>query len=615
MGDKNELAIRAGIEGVEDVGKAADKALSPWERGAKTVGKELSGAFRQATSDIARTLTVANAISFGKAIDDARKYREEIGRLSARQGPVGVLRAEVTALGRQKLLSDSEIVTSTRGLDRITYQARGARAALGGLQDEALATGETLADKLPIGATIMNGLSVEGAKVGRELGRVRALADAFGTSGGLLAAEDRLQAISGLLSEIAPKTDADRAKLEAMAVGLGAKLGPEAGRRVTSAILGDVTKDRRGWERFAGMRRGELSNEDGSLNVEKSMQALERGQQKLKRMNVDAGTRQLIAANLFGGDYQAGAAFMGANFGDLRRAALSAQPSTKTAAEADAFRASEAGQAIARQQQLERGARGAAEGLLPVADAAQGFLGAHPVAGAVGLGVGANLAGAGASGLLSKMGEALGFGGRAVAEGGKAAGSAVAAGGAAAGASLRAGAAGSVAGGAAGSLLGKVGLAGAALAGGYALGSYADEKLGLSDELSGTRSEDFRYDKMADDAQLTKEQKASKAKRTADRADRAQKILAQFGAAGSDNPYVASAATLESKTLASGDAALQRLAAGASSGKVDVSGLGPESVAMIAKAVENAKIHLTIVNNSDSPVVANNQQGAGGVKN
>jgi len=609
---KKELAIRAGIEGADGVGKAADKALSPWEVKAKAVGRALKDAFVGAFSDMAKVVTVGQAITFSRALDEARKFREEVGRLSAVGGPVGQLRGQIDLLGRSKLLRESEIISASRGLGRLTYDAKGSMAALGALQDEALATGETLADKLPIGATLMNGLGVAGGKVGDELGRVRTLADSLGTNGGLLGAEDRLQAISGLLGEIGAKTDGDRAKLEAMALGLGKGLGPEAGKRVVGAILGDVTKDRRGWERFAGMGRGALSDDQGNLRVDKAMEALERGQAKLRQIK-DRGTQQLVAANLFGGDYQAGSAFMNADFGSLRAEAERAKSSSKTGAEADAFRGSAAGQAIGRQLDMERNARASAEAALPIADAAQGFLAKNPIAGGIGLNMGVNLAGQGLGGMLGKMGQALMGGGEAVAKGGAAAGASVAAGGAAAGASMRAGAAGGGAGGA--SLLGKLGLVAAAGAGGYAVGTALDEHFGMSDELSGSRHEDFRSDAQLDNAQLSAEVKANRAKRKADQADRARRILSQFNDVRSDSAYVSGPASVSVKQLAGDDAALQRLAAGTQTGSVNTAGLGPESVAMIKAAIESAKLNITITNNSDSPVTANNAQNGAGMRN
>lgn len=391
MSDK-ELKIRAGVEGADEIGRAADKALTPWETKARSAGKAVGDAFQGVASDIIRTVTVANAISFGQAMESANRYRQEVGRLSATNGPVGQLRTQIENISRLKLVSESEVISSTRGLGRMAYDARGAQAAIGALTDEAQATGEALADKLPLGAALMAGLGVEGAKVGQELGRVRTIADDLGTSGGLLAAEDRLIAMKNILVEIGAKTDADKAKLEALALGIGKGQSPEAGKRSSAAILGDLNKDRRGWERFAlGGKFGALTNPDGSLNMDAAYKALEVGQQKIRKMgHGNAGLTRQIATNMFGSE-QAGAAFLDMNVAAMRQEAATAKPSSKTAKEAEDLRKSEAGKAEERRLERERAARKAAEEVQPVSDFFGDILAKHPILGTIGLGAGGQL--------------------------------------------------------------------------------------------------------------------------------------------------------------------------------------------------------------------------------
>lgn len=407
MADGNkDVKLTAGIEGADEVGKAAAKALAPWESGAKKVGGALKGAFVGAFQDAARLVTVSNAISLDKAFESARKYRSEIGLLSATAGPVGQLRAQIDGISRQKLLREGEVVSAARGLGRITGSSKDALLALGALSDEAAATGETLTEKLPLGAALMNGLGTSAADVGSELGRVRTLADSLGTSGGLLAAEDRLTAMSGLLSEIGTKTDADRAKLEALALGLGNGLNKEAGKRASAAIIASISGNREQFAAVAGLKIGALTNADGSLNVDAALEAAQKNQAQIRRQTKDRGLQQILASARFGGDRQAGAAFLDADFTKIR-AEAAAKPSTKTVGEADAYRKSEAGQAEQRQQDAERNARAAAEKLLPVADKLAALLSAHPIAGGFGANLGINLTGQLLGGLLGGLGKTL----------------------------------------------------------------------------------------------------------------------------------------------------------------------------------------------------------------
>jgi hypothetical protein len=602
MADKKDIKITAGVEVDAAAGKAADQLFAPWESGARKVGSAIKSAIGGAISDVTRVLTVGNAISFGQAIESARKYREEVGRLSATAGPVAQLRTQINAIGSAHLLRASEIVEADRGLGRIVYSAKNAMGAIGGLQDEALATGETLAQKLPLGAALMNGLGVAGSGVADELGRVRGLADALGTSGGLLAAEDRLTAMSGLLTEIGTKTDADRGKLEAMALGLGKGLGAQAGTKASTTILSDLSRDRRGWERMTGMSRGALTNEDGSLNVAASMDALERGQRVLNRIQ-DRGTRQLVAANMFGGDYQTGNAFLHADIRAMREAAKNARNTGKTAGEAAAFRGSEAGQAIARQIAMENTARTTAEGFLPIADASQSLLAAHPLAGGMALGVGGNLAGQGVGAVLGKMGEVLMGGGRSVATGGGMAEKAMAAGGEKAAASLTAG-----------GIAAKGGLIAAAGLVGYTIGSYLDRKFGISDRLAGTDAGSQKERNRADDALLSGDQadrkrsRQAKAIKIAEALARTQK-LREAGADVSGRQDLV-------ENLAGEDSALRKLAnARAAGDTINAAGMTGDSIGILKAAIESANLKVTIENHSDAPVVADAQQNSKGMKN
>jgi hypothetical protein len=174
---------------------------------------------------------------------------------------------------------------------------------------------------------------------------------------------------------------------------------------------------------------------------------------------------------------------MALDSGAMRRGATAA-PSDGAGAAARALLATSEGQAIALQLEQERAMRRSAEGLLPVADAAQGLMASHPILGTLGLGVASNLAGQGAAGLMGQLAQALGMGGQAVQAGATAGGKALEAAGATAGASLQLGA------------LGRLGLVGSALVAGYEAGTALDEHYGTSDYISGTG----RHSRVAEDA-------------------------------------------------------------------------------------------------------------------
>lgn len=509
----SDLRITAGVDGAEDVARAAPRALTPWEAGAKSAGKALKDSFEGAAKDMIRVVTIGNAISFSHAMESANKYRQEIGRLSATNGPVVQLRYQIEGLSRAKLINEREAVSASRSLGRITYDAKGSVAALGALADEAQATGETLTDKLPLGAVLMQQMGVAGASVGDELGRIRSLMDSLGTSGGLLAAEDRFKSMAGLLGEIGAQTDTDKAKIEALVLGIGKGQSAEVGKRSAAAVLGDINKDRRGWERFAlGGKWGSLTDANGNLNVDTALHALEVGQRKIRLAgHGNRGLTQQIATNMFGSE-QAGAAFLNMNVDEMRRAAATAGVSSKTAAEAAAYRTGDAGKAEGSEQEIERNTRKTAEQLQPVSDYFRSMLGQHPVSGQLGLSVAGSL---GAKLIGSILGRSIGGGDSA--GGGGAAGSP---GGYSMGGIWRAlspapkyesymgtAAEDAASGGAgikamftaAGSTLAMTAAAGiAAGLAGWEIGTYLDDKLGISDLLAGTKKHPDTADTRSD---------------------------------------------------------------------------------------------------------------------
>ncbi len=482
-----DLKLTAGIDGADEVGKAAQKALSPWEAGAKKVGNALKSAFTDAVKDVGKLVLLSNAISLDKAFSEARKYRTEIGLLSSTgAGSVGGLRAQLESLSKTKLIRESDLVAATTSLGRMTYTSKTALSAMGALTDEAQATGETLQQKLPLGAALMGGMGIAANNVGDELDRVHTLADRLGTSGGLLAAEDRLTAMSGLLSEIGAKSDGARGKFEAMALGLGKGLSPEQGKRAAGTILSTLSGQREKFAAIAGMNVNALTDKNGNVNVENMMQAAEKTQAWVRRQSKDRGMQQMIAASLFGGDRQAGAAFLNADFADIRMAAAKAAPTGTTALAANVYRTGEAGRAEQNQQNAEREARKSAESLLPMADAVAEAMAKHPISGGIlgnmGLNLGAQGVGAGLGGLLSLIG---GKGG------GKVGGALGVATGAVQQVYVTNWPGGGLGGGPGGvgggpGMLGTLGTAAGALSIGMAIGAAADQQFGISDYLSGT---------------------------------------------------------------------------------------------------------------------------------
>lgn len=367
---KKDAKITVGVEGAEDVGAAASKAFAPWEAGGKRIAQGIQSAgnavasFAQtAISDITRVASAAAGISAAQGIASFRALEDQIARLGAASGKsLGNVRGEIAAAAKGAQLGESTVAAWAKGVGRLTYDyGQGARS-IAAFNQEALATGRSAEEMAPLAVALHNTLGVAG-DTADELGRMRSMADALGTTGGPAALQDRLVAVSGVLDTLGHKTAAQRHNLEAMVAGLGKGLSAEGQTRVTSRILGDIAKDPRGYERMLGLKKGSLLDDQG--HVADPMRVLELTQAHLKkRGGGNQAHAQMIAANMLGGDYEAGAALLNADVGAMRRAAALG-PSGDAAKAAAAYQGSEAGQIAAAQQDKERNQRAIGAKLSP----------------------------------------------------------------------------------------------------------------------------------------------------------------------------------------------------------------------------------------------------------
>src|SRR5689334_3112063 len=110
MADK-EAKVTVGVEGADEVGQAARRAVEPWQRAGEAVassfnraGSAIGQQLEQVGMDMLRTATVMQTLDMRSAVAGARAYREEVTRFGVVAGEsVGSLRSGFEKLSKLTL--------------------------------------------------------------------------------------------------------------------------------------------------------------------------------------------------------------------------------------------------------------------------------------------------------------------------------------------------------------------------------------------------------------------------------------------------------------------------------------------------------------------------------
>lgn len=399
MGMQKDARVTVGVDGAQEVGRAAGQALAPWERVSKTVGGafgKVRGAVGEAVqgivSDLGHVVTVAGAISFSGSVERVRAFEDSTARMGvASKRSIESVRAGFEQLAADTATKPEEVAAWTSQVGRLTYSYEGASQALRGMQEEALASGRSLQELGPLAATLHNVGKVSG-DVGHALGVINAQAEALHTVGGPSALKDQIVGLAEVSSHFAIQSEKDFAKVTALAAGLGSGLSPAAAGRVQQQALSSLTSDPLGWERYLGHR---ITDEHGQ--VTDPTKALREIVEKTKR-HYGKDARRVLQLN-FGAE--TGAAMYGADWGAIGRAGAveAAAPSGAL----DRFKQTDAGKRAvdeAKKAAAMRGVVGSQSLLGQASDAFGHFAADHPIAAAVSGQVGTRLLGSGVKGLM-----------------------------------------------------------------------------------------------------------------------------------------------------------------------------------------------------------------------
>lgn len=360
-------------------GDTTKKAGANW----KWFGDTIASSVESTVSDISRVINIANGISFVKAVESARSYDATIGRMSAQTGQrVQDLRNRFESFSKAKLIPEEEAAALSKTLGRATYDAIGAQKAIGGLADEAVATGKDASEMIPLGTTLHNVFGIAG-DTSDALKSIRGQAEAMGTVGGPAVIQDQLVKLDGVLSSISAKAPGARQQVTALLTAMqGQSQDPNRGAKVFGGLAGFMQSHQVQLARAMHVDPRELTDEEGKIKPE----MIGKFQKQFLK---DYGKKKYgyeIAVNTFGSEV-AKAIFSGHDYAAEAKAAEGA--TSNAAAEKQAqFAGSDPGKRLAAQQEAARNARKSAEGAMPALDALNNVAAQHPFLAAIGLNVG-----------------------------------------------------------------------------------------------------------------------------------------------------------------------------------------------------------------------------------
>lgn len=383
---EKEAKVKIGVEGADDVGRAAKEALDPWENKARTLqerfantGKSIASTLEDAFASVGRSfasvITASNRLDLATAVAGAERFDRTITRMATGAGrSLDAMTDRMQAIGDRTGLSDNAAAQWARSIAAVTYDLDGATKSAGALGDEALATGREFDE--------MNGLYVAlqkavppGRDVGDVLKTIRAQAETLGTIGGPRAFEDQIRSLDGALSHLSSK--ADVGKFTALMGTLGKGLRPEQAQRVQQRVSGALESQAVDISRTVGY---DILDEQG--HVKDPTKVLGDLQKRMKKTGLSK-QQQLYAWQRWLGP-EAGTIMAHADLSQVPKVQAEAQAQrAKDDAEAHsraaAYRRSPAGQREARAREAEREQQAMGAGLLGLRDKYDEQFRGHPI--------------------------------------------------------------------------------------------------------------------------------------------------------------------------------------------------------------------------------------------
>lgn len=393
MADK-DAKITIGIEGTDEVIRAAQRSKDAWTRaageiagGVKSMGDQMAQGFGKLVDHAQAAASAMVAFNFAQQIAGARQFREETSRLAIASGQdITLLTARFKDVGRQILATPEQVGSFTKSLGRATYDIRGATLAAKGLGLEALNTGKSLDEMVPLGTVLSKSLGVVGDTT-KALEGMRATVDSLGTGGGVVALHDQLVALAPLLSKLSADSEKGRKSIQSLGGSLKG-VTEEQRTRIKASLIGAVEADPRAFERAIGVKRGTYTDEHGRVRAEQIPEILEKTRVAILKQAKRYGGGLELARQMAGTRFtrEAGYELFNIDFAAEREAQVAAgRPLPRK------FETTDAGRFLKTSMELEAKKRSLAEKALPYVDKAYEAVADNPWAAAAGVYFGGSL--------------------------------------------------------------------------------------------------------------------------------------------------------------------------------------------------------------------------------
>lgn len=382
-----------------------------------TLSNQLGGALRTVSGSIAGVVRgglsaagVLHTLNISRGVNDAKELDAITARLGKTLGQSGeALKNQFKGMEARTHATADAQAEFVGNLTLLTSNAKGSSAALLGLADHALATGQTLGEQLDLGHLLVNGLgAVSGTS--EELGRLRSMAETLGTVGGPEQLLKTFKAIESQLGQVSMETDEARAKTTAW-IGVATKgLKPEQQARVGAGMIEFFKSKALDMERVTGTR---VYDKNGNLDLDKAIRTY-KGYMAKKFGKNDAQRRRVI---LMSAGLEVGSAIERAQASEVDAVAGTSQDKGDITASAKDFRHSKVGRRERVENQQNATDRSIGGAFVAVQDALIDKVGSDATtriniaAGALAtLGIGSAVAGLVKGGLpaIKGAGEALG---------------------------------------------------------------------------------------------------------------------------------------------------------------------------------------------------------------
>lgn len=419
MAIEKDARVTVGVDGVDDVARAADRAIAPWERAGKVAGEAFKGfagavssAVQGVVSDLAHVVTVGNSISFANAIQSAHAFEDSTTKIAIAAGrDIRSVGDAFDGLAAKTGVKPEFAEAWSAAVGKVTGDVEQAAQSFEAMQAEAMKNGRSV-DEYQQLAEALDRVHMGGGKAKESLGTIRAEADQFGAKAALV--EDSFVHLSGVISQMSIKGQEDLGKVGALLSSFGGKnVNQKEREEGLSSTLGFFQANAgQVARRFLGKNEGQFYDENGNLDT---IRLAHETQQKLvKRYGREGAIRH--AANSLGGR-KAATEFINTDFDAIEGAGKIA-PSSAAAKALQRYTESDAGKRALDDIKRDKNLRGVVGPDTPAGDANNAlshFSAEHPILGYLGEAVGLHAAG----NVVTKAVGAFRAGGKVAASGAK----------------------------------------------------------------------------------------------------------------------------------------------------------------------------------------------------